>query len=297
MFILKRPANTSLFHWGFAIPNDYTPTIQNNLSEGPVLPGTSRKINLMIGGESFPVKITNINARARGNREILQIRYDNDQNILSHFHFVFQASWNYLSAQRNSSEYSRKKHITLPDDLMEYIELQPLSADTFGVELFPCVASQKLMLTQQITEQGEDLFSDKEFLELKNILKNVPEILTEIFDNDTDYYLGIALQRIRKLNRNIGDNLKKLYNFRCQITGEKIGGHHGADVVEVHHIIPFTQSLNNNSSNLIVVSPNFHRIIHQVHPIFDREKLQFVFENGVIEKVNINNHLRCSVIA
>ena len=129
-------------------------------------------------------------------------------------------------------------------------------------------------------------------------------LLAEDYDN--------ALRKIEELEKRVAslseannnlkskgyeaDRLRKLYDFRCQITGEKVGDFYGAKTVEVHHIIPFTKSLNNNSSNLIVLSPNFHRIIHQVHPMFDREKLQFVFQNGVIEKVKLNSHLCYSIL-
>ena len=35
------------------------------------------------------------------------------------------------------------------------------------------------------------------------------------------------------------------------------------DVFEAHHIEYFTKSLNNDTSNIIIVNPSFHRIIHQ----------------------------------
>ena len=38
------------------------------------------------------------------------------------------------------------------------------------------------------------------------------------------------------------------------MTGEKIGNEYNALVVEAHHIIPFTESLNNDTSNIIILS-------------------------------------------
>ena len=43
------------------------------------------------------------------------------------------------------------------------------------------------------------------------------------------------LQKIRQLDRSIGDSLKRLYDFRCQMTGEKVGESYGALVIEAHH--------------------------------------------------------------
>ena len=75
--------------------------------------------------------------------------------------------------------------------------------------------------------------------------------------------------------------------------GERIGNEFGCSVVEAHHIEYFTKSLNNDTSNIIIVNPSFHRIIHQTSPIFDRKTLSFVFPNGVIEKVKLDKHLNC----
>ncbi|GAA0797582.1 hypothetical protein GCM10008910_20520 [Faecalicatena orotica] len=42
--------------------------------------------------------------------------------------------------------------------------------------------------------------------------------------------------KIRKLNKKIGDNLKLLYNYRCQICGQLIGEKYGLHIAEAHHI-------------------------------------------------------------
>ena len=99
------------------------------------------------------------------------------------------------------------------------------------------------------------------------------------------------IQRIRILDRSIGDSLKRYYDYRCQVTGEKCGEEYNTMVVEAHHLIPFTRSLNNDTSNLIVVSPTYHRIIHKAKPLFDRNQLAFIYENGRIDKLRLNSHL------
>ena len=75
------------------------------------------------------------------------------------------------------------------------------------------------------------------------------------------------------------------------MSGEQIGEPYGAMVVEAHHIIPFTESMNNDTSNIIILSPNYHRIIHKTKAEFDRERLAFIFPNGLIDKVRLNKHL------
>lgn len=110
-------------------------------------------------------------------------------------------------------------------------------------------------------------------------------------DIDTGFYCSSGFNKIRKLNRSIGDNLKLLYNYRCQICGKPIGDKYGSNVVESHHIDYFVSSLNNDSSNQIIVCPNHHSIIHDVNPVFRRNDLSYVYENGYIEKLVLNLHL------
>ena len=99
------------------------------------------------------------------------------------------------------------------------------------------------------------------------------------------------LQKVRQLDCSIGDSLKLLYDYHCQMTGEKVGDEYNALVVEAHHIIPFTESMNNDTSNIIILSPSYHRIIHKAKPVFDRPSLSFHFPNGLVEKVKIDKHL------
>lgn len=83
-----------------------------------------------------------------------------------------------------------------------------------------------------------------------------------------------------------------LYDYRCQMTGEKVGEPYDTLVVEAHHIIPFTESMNNDTSNIIIISPSYHRIIHKANPVFDRPTLSFHFSNGLVEKIKVDKHLK-----
>lgn len=117
----------------------------------------------------------------------------------------------------------------------------------------------------------------------------------ETFEPREDKSAGIKqvtrLQKVRLLDRSIGDSLKLLYDYRCQMTGEKVGDEYNALAVEAHHIIPFTESMNNDTSNIIILSPSYHRIIHKANPSWDSKNLAFIFPNGLIEKVKIDKHL------
>lgn len=53
-----------------------------------------------------------------------------------------------------------------------------------------------------------------------------------------------------------------------------------------------TRSQNNDSTNIIIISPNYHRIIHKNNPRFNRKKFQFEFENGEVLKLKLYDHLK-----
>ena len=60
-----------------------------------------------------------------------------------------------------------------------------------------------------------------------------------------------------------------LYRGCCQICGINKVDEFGIDISEVHHIRFFADSHNNDSSNLIVLCPDHHRIIHKIILSFD----------------------------
>ena len=144
-----------------------------------------------------------------------------------------------------------------------------------------------------------DYYTNYDNQSMQKVITDIDEYLFENdnFELQTDPTASYAeiekIQRVRRLNKSIAQELKQLYDYRCQITGERIGNEFGCSVVEAHHIEYFTKSLNNDTSNIIIVNPSFHRIIHQASPIFDRKTLSFVFPNGVVEKVKLDKHLNC----
>ncbi len=86
----------------------------------------------------------------------------------------------------------------------------------------------------------------------------------DIIDESATIFASERIVKIRKLNKKIGDNLKLLYNYRCQICGRQIGEEYGSHIVEAHHIDYFVQSLNNDSQNQLIVCPNHHSIIFMI---------------------------------
>ena len=89
----------------------------------------------------------------------------------------------------------------------------------------------------------------------------------------------------------IQTSLKKLYQYRCQICGATATVMYGVDVSEAHHIDYFTKSANNNPSNIVVLCPDHHRIVHKAKAIFNHELHQFEYDNAKVDQLMFNLHL------
>lgn len=97
--------------------------------------------------------------------------------------------------------------------------------------------------------------------------------------------------KIRKLDRTIGENLKCLYDFKCQICGACVGARYNTTVIHTHHIEYFSKSLSNDANNIMVICPTHHTIIHTTNPSFSRKDLTFTYRNGFTEGLAVNMHL------
>lgn len=278
MFLLKKVVDWSLLNNGFNIPLEFQPLV-HSLFESPIAHGEKRNVKILIDGETFAVKLTNINFNKEtfvGHKDLLQIRYSPGSPFAKKLKGIFIRSSRYFSEMRALPENHRKQ-IRLPDDIQEYITLSSSDLpDTFILECFTDAENQ--LLKQEVSH-----FQELEY-----------ESINLLTDKNAGYTTRIS--KVRHLDQSIGESLKRLYDNRCQISGEKIGEEYGQEVIEAHHIKFFTTSLNNDSSNIIILSPNFHRIIHKNLPEFDRDNLVFRFPNGVIEKVRLDKHLKQNII-
>mgnify|MGYP001954259589 CR=1 FL=1 len=95
----------------------------------------------------------------------------------------------------------------------------------------------------------------------------------------------------RLLNYKIVPKLKQYYNYRCQICGQRHYDIFSVHIVEAHHIKPFITSLDNSISNLIILCPNHHRLVHIAKAEFDKNEKIFIYNNDYKEKLTINDHL------
>ena len=277
MFLYQKLIDRSTLRQGFQIPVEFHHLLKA-MPEGMPQHGETRNIKVVIDGVDYDAQLKNQGfdrTKYDKHADVIQIRYSESSELVKRLREVFSSTWNYVENIKNLPENIKRKFIIrIPDEYQEFLALS--TTDLPNVFVADCITTTiKTEIKNEISKQSELDFETLDFREDKNA--SIKEIT--------------RVQKVRLLDRSIGDSLKQLYNYRCQMSGEQIGEPYGAMVVEAHHIIPFTESMNNDTSNIIILSPNYHRIIHRAKPEFDRQKLAFIFPNGLIDKVKLNKHL------
>ncbi|MBQ3496379.1 MAG: HNH endonuclease [Clostridia bacterium] len=117
------------------------------------------------------------------------------------------------------------------------------------------------------------------------------ESLLNMEDEFSSYIYKEKLVKTRKINKKIVDILKEQYKGKCQLCGATIGKDFDVEIIEAHHIEYFAKTQNNDSSNIIILCPNCHTLIHKCDPIYDNKNYSFVFPNGKEIKINNPGHL------
>lgn len=277
MFLYQKTIDRSTLRQGFTIPVEFHSLLMTAVG-GRIKRGETRAIKIMIAGASYDAQLKNQlfdESKFVGHPDVIQIRYGENSPLSKKLREVFSESWNYVEAMKALPEnVGRKLTIRVPEEQQEYLALS--TTDLSNVFIADCITvSEKLAIKKDVEQMTE--FDFETFEPREDDTASIKEVT--------------RVQRIRHLDRSIGDSLKRLYDYRCQMTGERIGEQYEAYCVEAHHITPFTVSMNNDTSNIIILSPSYHRIVHKVHPFFNRKTLSFEFPNGVVEQVKLNYHL------
>lgn len=279
-FIMQKTVDWSLLNDGMTIPVSACALLRA-WDESILIHGASKDIKVLIDGEFYDAKLKNQNFSQNnwtGHKDVIQIRYGRQSALAVKLRTIFQKSHDYLYAQKQLLGKS-KRQILLPDDIHEYI---------------------RLYLTTSSNVLSIECCSDTDYRQLANTLNAIPEEVYEASDDDKFYMADKTasvvqkelLVKYRKIDRSIIRMLKEFYGYRDEISGEKIGEKYGDSVVEAHHIEYFTKSQNNDSTNIIIISPNYHRIIHKNNPYFNRKKFQFEFPNGEVLRLKLFEHLK-----
>lgn len=274
-YVFKKEIDWSALHQGISIPLTFQVVVKDYINMN--MPrGKTVKIKIIFDGKTYAANLVNQKfdeQKYPTHKDILQIRYNPQSELANKLRNVFKSSYIYLSKQRQTLGKSYM-YIVAPDNLKEYLAIYTTNYPlTFLFESITC--EEKNTLVAEIGRLREEEY----------------EKIINLTDHTAGYYLTTSLNKVRRLNNAIGNALKTLYKNQCQICGYDFASKFGVSIVEAHHIIPFTVSLNNNPENIMILCPNHHVVIHKAKPVFDWQTLSFRFENGVQEPLRINMHL------
>jgi predicted restriction endonuclease len=274
LYIYKKEIDWSALHLGINIPISLQNIFYDNIKI-KLQKGETKKIKLLLEGIEYPAILTNIyfdETKYPTHKDLLQIRYTPNSTIAKKIREIFSCSHDYLQIEKEKLT-NKKKQLSVPQEIREYLAIYSTVFDNvFAIE---CI-------------------TNSEIKEAKNIIQKYDELELEQIIQATDNPVFIEKTRttkIRKLDKTIGDNLKRLYEYKCQICGLFIGEAYNATVIHTHHIEYFSVSLNNNADNIMVICPNHHGIIHSTNPVFNREMKIFTYPNGYSEGLKLNLHL------
>ncbi len=276
-YIYKKEVDWSLLHAGLTIPVSIQLTFQKLINS--YLPrGITKDIHLILGNKKYLAKLVNQKFdedKYPTHKDIIQIRYSPKSKIAKRLKVIFHVSYKYIKTIRDEQNI-RKKAVYIPPDIREYLVLYTTKfQDTFLLDCITADDSKKIRSSlSEISEEEFELETNYNKIDLTAKIEHKSQVI-----------------KIRKLDRSICDDLKLLYNNKCQICNHNFGEIYESNIAEAHHVEPFISSLNNNSDNIIIICPNHHRIIHKVNPVFDRNHFIFVYPNGLKEPITLNKHL------
>ncbi len=275
--VYKKEVDWSLLNEGLTLPFD------NQVVFGQIMGrflkrGESKDITLYLDGKSYKAKITNVNfdPKFKRKKDTLQIRYSKNGELAKALQMYFTKSYRFIKTTREMRPPGDRTMIRLPEECKEYLAIYTTEYDDSYV--LETIVAEDIVSLRQIVSGQQERVMEAEFN------YDVEDTTSTILETE-------RIVKIRKLNKKIGDNLKLLYGYRCQICGQLIGEEFGSHIAEAHHIDYFVSSLNNDANNQLIVCPNHHSIIHDTNPIFDRRRLIYIYKNGLEQRLILNQHL------
>jgi len=275
-FLYKREINKSVLYDGFGINKEYLDIFLSRIQ--PLQRGDRRSVIFLLGGKEYSAELINLNnPQDRRKNDAYQIRYAPNGDFAKALQGIFFHSYQYITnARMVKPQDVKRQFVTIPDELKEYLAIYTTSdPSVFSCEAI--VLDDIQALRKLAANQNERLFEASFNFDVQDDFAGINKVQ--------------SIVSVRKLNRKIGETLKEHYQYRCQICGCYIGEKYGSKLVEAHHIDYYVKSLNNNMSNILIVCPNHHGIIHDRNPKFFRDTCTFEYPNGYIEGLTLNDHI------
>ena len=283
--IYVKDVDKSLLKEGFTIRYSLLNRLISKVGELEI--GESRPISIILNGTIYSnIQLKNLNfnrTKYATHVEMYQVRYSPSSEFTKALRATFPELYAYIKNCQDIKDRlkmmgQKSENIKVPDDMRCSVAFY----ETDSANVWEAVP----------------IFSN-DYKEVKKTIHTISADETryeQVLLNDEDACIVKEQHwvKVRKLDRNVCQNLKQLYGYRCQICGQLITAPYtdgDEKVIDAHHIVPFTESCNNNFSNIMILCPNHHRVVHACHPVFKVRTKEFVFPNGYHEKLKLNKHL------
>ena len=270
--IFEKIVDKSALSEGITIPMAYHEILYSHLSRR-LQHGEYMPIQIHMNGISYAAMLKNLafDTQKFNHNDILQIRYYRNSPIARALRNIF--SQTNERVEQHALSAAPRQRIVIPAKEQEYMMVY-------------AVPGQPSLLLDPVTVGDLSQEMDQ--------LAALPELMIEEMlsaDETAGFDERVRITKVRRMNHAIGDSLKSLYGYRCQICGAFIGESYGAQVIHAHHIDYFSRSMNNDASNIMIVCPNHHSIIHDRNPKFNAKEKTYRYPNGFVEGLKLNKHL------
>jgi len=111
------------------------------------------------------------------------------------------------------------------------------------------------------------------------------------------YHIGVspqkrsALLRAFRRNRTLVEDLQRMYDGRCQLCGFDPRLLYGVRACNGHHVVYLSRGGPDDITNLMLLCPNHHEVIHATNAVFDFKDRHYVFPNNRREPLVLNTHI------
>ena len=292
--IMRKRVDWSLLRSGWTIPVDIHERLVDENDGVELQPKDKRHVVLLVDGHPFDAMLTCIR-RPQGPPHILQIRYDTNQELRQVLEATFWTSRKYLQLERERLRRelgpNAKLYAEVPPHFAEFVEWRATGIPFYyHVDLVPCRFRASDIVKQTLANLGEP---------------HIEAILAEDSENRFAYWVA-AIERItpedsgeiaralRYCRRYLGlaqRLLGQMYGHTCQLCGRQAQYSAGSMVNTTHHIDPVTTSMDNRISNLVLVCPTHHAMLHAHNFTFDRTSLSFASPKMCVLKIAMDKHL------
>jgi len=127
--IFKKVVDWSLLNYGFTVPQSAIDIFCAN-TEGDILRGSSRHIQIIVDNERYPATISNVGF-SNDSRQQLQVRYSKNSPIVDKLRNIFKISFEHFNDIRNRSvPYNGEGD-------KEFIEIVSIETDVYALICYP----------------------------------------------------------------------------------------------------------------------------------------------------------------